>query len=150
MPFGSLADALQPHVQRGVRSRSNLMCRSTPSAHPVRRLDRADREAEQALKPLLDIVAQPQEIQGIGIGLQGEIRVAEGRFDEATPFLEDALERTPANAAARIILCMNQLRLGNFAAGWPDLSIREVGAELYPNGPPANLGQLVERRRSGG
>jgi tetratricopeptide (TPR) repeat protein len=101
----------------------------------------AIQEARSALEPLLDWATQPPEVQAIGIGVQGEICIAEGRFAEATGYLAEAVRRAPGNMAARIILSMNRLRLGDFAAGWADLGIREEGAELYPGGPPARLGR---------
>jgi Tfp pilus assembly protein PilF len=101
-------------------------------------------EARTALAALLDPKATEPNTHATAIGMMGEICVAEGRFDAATPYLEDALGRLPGLPAARVILSLNRLRLGYFDAGWPDFGIREAGSELYPGGPPAGYGPWWE------
>lgn len=102
------------------------------------------REATEAVAPILNAGITDHEQQAAAIGMLGEIAVAAGRFQDAMPLLQDALRRMPSLPAARVVLAMNQLRLGAFETGWVNLGIRQPGAELYPKGPPASFGPWWE------
>ena len=61
----------------------------------------------------------------------GELAIAEGRFDEATPFLDRALALHPGLSVTRMMRGMNRLRLGQFRAGWADYAAREAGSPSF-------------------
>jgi Flp pilus assembly protein TadD len=97
-------------------------------------------QARDALAPLLNPDSTDPITHATALGMAGEIHVAEGRFQEANPYLLEALAKLPTLPTARVVLGMNQLRLGNFAEGWPNAAVRDLAGQLYPDGPPARLG----------
>ena len=68
------------------------------------------------------------------VAMLGEQAIAEGRFDDAGPFLDHALRLEPDFMVARMLRGMNRLRLGQYREGWIDYASRERIPELYPNG----------------
>jgi tetratricopeptide (TPR) repeat protein len=98
------------------------------------------RESEATLAPLLDPMRCAPDIHATAVGMLGELAVAEGRFDEANPHLLTALRLDPTLPAPRLVLGMNQLRLGEFRRGWPNYLVREQVSPLHPNGAPAGYG----------
>jgi tetratricopeptide (TPR) repeat protein len=98
-------------------------------------------ETREAVAPLL-ADGQPNQVQrAAAISMLGELAIAEGRFDEATPFLDQALALHPGLGVTRMMRGMNRLRLGRFRAGWADYAAREAIAELYPGGAPVPADQ---------
>ena len=98
------------------------------------------RQAREAIAPLLRDDYGDGTTKALALGMLGEILVSEGRFHEAMPPLLEAHARLPTLDSAKVVLGMNQLRLGCFSEGWPKAAVREPAAQLYPNGPPARLG----------
>ena len=71
----------------------------------------------------------------------GELAIAEGRFDEAPPYLDRALALRPNLKVIRMLRGMNLLRLGQYRDGWPDYAAREAIPELSPGHAPAQAAQ---------
>ncbi len=97
-------------------------------------------EARAALAPLLDPDHADAVTHATALGMAGEIHVSEGRFQDANPYLRAALAKLPMLPSAKVVLGMNQLRLGDFPNGWPNAAERDRAGQLYPDGPPARLG----------
>ncbi|WP_428485200.1 glycosyltransferase family 9 protein [Rhodopila sp.] len=99
-------------------------------------------ETRRSLAPLLDPIACDRMIHATALGMLGELAVAEGHFRQADLHLKQALRLLPALPAPRLVLGMNQLRLGDFANGWANYAVREQVTPLYPDGPPPALGAV--------
>ena len=56
-----------------------------------------------------------------------------GRCEEALAAHEAALRRDPSHPGVRYNLALTQLRLGDFARGWPNYEIRWQFREVHPN-----------------
>ncbi len=101
-------------------------------------------EARRALAPLLDHPGYDTLIDAAAISMLGEIAIAEGRFNAADTHLQQALRRLPALQATRMMLGMNQLRLGQFAEGWANYAERERIADFRRDGYTAPPGTTWE------
>jgi tetratricopeptide (TPR) repeat protein len=101
-------------------------------------------DAREALVPLLAAERQDPASHAAAIGMLGELAIAEGRFDEASPHLDRALKLQPHLDVTRMQRGMNQLRLGQFRDGWVDYAARENIRGLYPNDPPKLANQAWE------
>jgi tetratricopeptide (TPR) repeat protein len=89
-----------------------------------------------ALVPLLAAERHDPVNYAAAVSMLGELAVAEGRFDEAGPYLDRALVLQPGLEVTRMQRGMNQLRLGRYREGWIDYAARESIPEFYPNDPP--------------
>ena len=90
-------------------------------------------EARAVLRPILESGQQTPEYYAAAIAMLGELAIAEGRFEQALPQLNRALEIEPALAATRMLRGMTLLRLGRFSEGWIDYAAREDIRQLYPD-----------------
>jgi tetratricopeptide (TPR) repeat protein len=88
-----------------------------------------------ALAPLLAAERRDPVNHAAAVSMLGELAIAEGRFDEASPYLDRALVLQPALEVTRMQRGMNQLRLGHYREGWIDYAARESIPELRPNDP---------------
>jgi tetratricopeptide (TPR) repeat protein len=93
-------------------------------------------EAREALAPLLQAKQHDPLNYAAAVSRLGELAIAEGRFDEASPYLDHALELHQGLDSTRMLRGMNRLRLGQFRAGWADYAAREAIPELYPDSSP--------------
>jgi tetratricopeptide (TPR) repeat protein len=91
-----------------------------------------DSEARYVLRPLLDAGQRDPARYATATAMLGELAIADGRFDDALPFLDQALDALPELRTARMLRGMNLLRLGRFAEGWADYAAREGITGLYP------------------
>lgn len=82
-------------------------------------------EAREALAPLLDPDRCDGATHAAAISMRGEAAMAGGRFHDADADLRRALDLLPGLQATRMMLGMNQLRLGRFADGWANYAERE-------------------------
>lgn len=89
----------------------------------------------KAIEPLLEGEAHDPDNYAAAISMMGELAIAEGRFEDATPFLNHALSLRPNANVTRMLRGMNLLRLGHFQQGWDDYAAREVIPALYPDNP---------------
>jgi len=93
-------------------------------------------EARDALGPLLAAERHDQTHYAAALSMLGELAIAEGRFDAANTFLDQALDLLPTLDVIRMLRGMNRLRLGQFRAGWADYAAREAISTLCPDGQP--------------
>ena len=94
------------------------------------------REARAALAPILDDRYVDVDLRAAAISATGELAIAEGRFADADAPLRTALRLNPQLLVTRMVLGMNQMRLGDFAQGWANYASREQVRQLYPDGAP--------------
>jgi tetratricopeptide (TPR) repeat protein len=94
-----------------------------------------EREARDTLAPVLGNAHLDDALRAVATSAVGELAIAAGRFAEANPFLEEALRLDPRLTVTRMMLGMNQIRQGDFTAGWANYAAREQIRQLYPNGP---------------
>lgn len=99
-------------------------------------------DARDALAPLLAAERHDPLNHAAALGMLGELAIAEGRFDDATPWLHQALALCPNLDVTRMQRGMNQLRLGQFRAGWADYAAREAIPELRGGAAPTRAGQI--------
>jgi tetratricopeptide (TPR) repeat protein len=97
-------------------------------------------EARAVLRPILEPDQPESGYYAAAIAMLGELAIAEGRFEEALPQLNRALEIEPKLEATRMLRGMTLLRLGRFQEGWIDYAARERIRQLYPDAavPMAN------------
>lgn len=100
-------------------------------------------ETRDLLLPLLAPERCDAAHHAAAISMLGELAIAEGRFEEAGPLLDQALDLQPDLSITRMQRGMNRLRMGQFRAGWADYAAREAMQESYLSNPPA-LGQPWE------
>jgi Flp pilus assembly protein TadD len=93
------------------------------------------------LAPLLAAERHDPVNHAAAISMLGELAIAEGRFDAATPWLDRALALQPNLQVTRMLRGMNRLRLGRCRDGWPDYAAREAIPELGPRDAPKPSGQ---------
>ena len=86
------------------------------------------------LQPLLADTAPDPRYHAAAVAMLGEQAVAEGRFADAAPLLDRALEMMPDLTVVRMLRGMNTLRRGRLGEGWADYASREEIPELYPAG----------------
>jgi tetratricopeptide (TPR) repeat protein len=98
-------------------------------------------DTRDVLTPLLAAERHHPVSYAAAVSMLGELAVAEGRFDEARRYLDQALALQPGLVATRMLRGMNQLRLGQFGDGWVDYAARESIRALYPDDPPALANQ---------
>jgi tetratricopeptide (TPR) repeat protein len=91
-------------------------------------------ETRSVLAPLLAGQRHDPVHYAAALSMLGELAIAEGRFDEALNWLDQALELQPGLHVTRMLRGMNRLRLGQYQAGWTDYAAREAVRELYPDG----------------
>lgn len=89
----------------------------------------------EVLAPLLENAEYDPDNYAAAISMMGELAIAEGRFAEAGPYLDRALQLRPGANVTRMQRGMNLLRLGHFKQGWDDYAAREVIPALYPDSP---------------
>ena len=87
----------------------------------------------KVLGPLLDNQADDPDNYSAAVSMLGELAIAEGRFREAMPYLEETLAMRPGANVTRMLRGMNLLRLGDFRRGWEDYAARETIVALYPD-----------------
>jgi tetratricopeptide (TPR) repeat protein len=107
-------------------------------------------ETREALVPLLAAEQRDGVQYAAAVSMLGELAIAEGRFEEASPFLDHALDLCAALDVTRMMRGMNRLRLGQFATGWADYAVREGIPQLYPDGMPALADQAWRGERLAG
>jgi tetratricopeptide (TPR) repeat protein len=93
-------------------------------------------EVHDVLAPLLAAERHDKVQYAAAVSMLGEAAIAEGRFDEAHDYLDQALGLHPNLDGTRMLRGTNRLRLGQFGPGWVDYAARETIAELYPDGWP--------------
>ena len=98
-------------------------------------------ETRDVLVPLLAAEHQDTAQYAATISMLGELAIAEGRFEDAGPFLDQALDLNPDASITRMQRGMNRLRLGQFRAGWVDYAAREAIPDLCVNCPAAQANQ---------
>jgi tetratricopeptide (TPR) repeat protein len=91
-------------------------------------------ETRRAVAPLLAGQDHDPVHYAAALSMLGELAIAEGDFDAAQPWLDQALVLQPGLNVTRMLRGMNRLRLGRFPAGWADYAARETIRELYPDG----------------
>jgi tetratricopeptide (TPR) repeat protein len=91
-------------------------------------------ETRRAVAPLLAGQDHDPVHHAAALSMLGELAIAEGDFDAAQPWLDQALALQPGLNVTRMLRGMNRLRLGRFPAGWADYAARETIRELYPDG----------------
>ncbi len=99
-------------------------------------------DTRNALIPLLAAERHDPLNHAAALGMLGELAIAEGRFDDATPYLDQALALCPALDVTRMQRGMNRLRLGQFQAGWADYAAREAIPELRSGASPTRADQV--------
>lgn len=77
-------------------------------------------EASATLVPLLDPNRIDPDSHAAAISMLGEVAIADGRFQEAMPHLDQALALQPRLVVTRMLRGMNRLRLGDYRRGWID------------------------------
>ncbi|HEX3574913.1 MAG TPA: tetratricopeptide repeat protein [Rhodopila sp.] len=90
-------------------------------------------ETRDVLSPMLETGSDGSIQDATAIAMLGELAIAEGRFAEAVPYLDQALAMRPDLAVTRMLRGMNRLRLGRFREGWADYAVREGILGLYPD-----------------
>jgi tetratricopeptide (TPR) repeat protein len=98
-------------------------------------------DARDALAPLLAAEHQDPVNHAAALGMLGELAIAEGRFDAAAPYFDQALALCPTLAVIRMQRGMNRLRLGQFRDGWGDYAAREAIPELAAGASPIRANQ---------
>jgi tetratricopeptide (TPR) repeat protein len=98
-------------------------------------------DTRDALVPLLADERSNPINYAAAISMVGELAIAEGRFDEAIPYLDRALALCPNLDVTRMQRGMNRLRLGQYRAGWADYAARETIPELNGGALPARTFQ---------
>ena len=93
-------------------------------------------KARDALAPLLVAEHHDPVNHAAALGMLGELAIAEGRFDAATPYFDRALALCPNLDVVRMQRGMNRLRLGQFRTGWTDYAAREAIPELLASASP--------------
>jgi Flp pilus assembly protein TadD len=86
------------------------------------------------LAPLLAAETHDPAHYATAVAMMGEQAIAEGRFEDAGPFLDRALKLRPDLIATRMLRGMNRLRLGQYREGWVDYASREDIAAVHPDG----------------
>lgn len=99
-------------------------------------------EARKTLAPLLDSERHDPANYAAAISMLGEVAIAEGRFEEALPYLDQALRLRPGLLVTRMLRGVNLLRLGRLRDGWTDYATRDRLRVLYPDDPPALADQV--------
>ncbi|HEY1411062.1 MAG TPA: tetratricopeptide repeat protein [Rhodopila sp.] len=99
-------------------------------------------ETQEVLRPMLDPDSSDSVQYATAIATLGELAIAEGRFADAVPYLDQALAMRPDLAVTRMLRGMNLLRLGRFREGWADYAAREGILGLYPD-PAETLADRV-------
>jgi tetratricopeptide (TPR) repeat protein len=99
-------------------------------------------DTRNALAPLLAAERHDPVNHAAALSMLGELAIAEGRFDEATPYLDRALALCPNLHVTRMQRGMNRLRLGQFRAGWADYAAREAIPELRGGASPIRADQI--------
>ncbi len=94
-------------------------------------------DTRTALAPLLAGQQHDPSHYAAALSMLGELAIAEGRFDEAQAYLDQALELRPALQVTRMLHGMNLLRLGRLREGWPGYALREGLRARYPDDPPS-------------
>jgi tetratricopeptide (TPR) repeat protein len=93
-------------------------------------------EARAALAPILENGTIGADLRAAAISATGELAIAEGRFADADAPLRTALRLNPHLLATRMMLGMNQMRLGDFSQGWANYAAREHIRQLNPDRLP--------------
>jgi tetratricopeptide (TPR) repeat protein len=93
-------------------------------------------DTRDALVPLLAAERDDPVHDAAAVSMKGELAITEGRFNDASPFLDEALRLQPGLSPTRMLRGMNELRLGRFGEGWSDYAAREGIRALYPDDPP--------------
>jgi hypothetical protein len=83
------------------------------------------REAEQRIDALLAEPWHPPTLRARVLGLAAELRIAQGRFADATEWSVKSLRAAPDLPAPYVVHGMNLLRLGRFEEGWQAYAMRE-------------------------
>jgi tetratricopeptide (TPR) repeat protein len=91
-------------------------------------------ETRTALAPLLAGQSHDPVHHAASLSMLGELAIAEGDFEAAQPWLDQALALQPGLHVTRTLRGMNRLRLGQFHAGWADYAARETIRDLDPDG----------------
>lgn len=99
-------------------------------------------DTRNALTPLLAAERHDPANHAAALSMLGELAIAEGRFDDATPYLDRALALCPNLDVTRMQRGMNRLRLGQFRAGWADYAARETIPELRGGAAPIRADQI--------
>jgi Flp pilus assembly protein TadD len=99
-------------------------------------------ETRDVLRPMLESGADGSVQDATAVAMLGELAIAEGRFADAMPYLDQALAMRPDLVVTRMLRGMNLLRLGRFREGWADYAAREAILGLYPD-PPDRLADRV-------
>jgi tetratricopeptide (TPR) repeat protein len=99
-------------------------------------------DTPEVLAPLLAAERHDPINHAAAVSMLGELAIAEGRFDQAPPYLDRALALQPSLEVTRMLRGMNQLRLGRYHEGWADYAAREAIPELNPEDAPPQAGQV--------
>ena len=98
-------------------------------------------DARDVLAPLLATGHHDPANHAAALGMLGELAIAEGRFDAANPYFDQALALCPNLDVIRMQRGMNRLRLGQFGTGWTDYAAREAIPELRAATSPDRASQ---------
>jgi tetratricopeptide (TPR) repeat protein len=101
-------------------------------------------ETRAVLAPLLAAEPHDKLHYAAAVSMLGELAIARGDFEAATPYLDQALSLEPDLHVTRMLRGMNRLRLGQFRSGWTDYAARENIPQLYPDGRPTLAEQAWE------
>jgi tetratricopeptide (TPR) repeat protein len=93
-------------------------------------------ESREILRLMLDSEPAGSGYHATTIAMLGELAIAEGRFEEALPYLDEALCLAPGLQTTKMMRGMTTLRLGRFREGWADYAARETIPQLYPDAVP--------------
>jgi tetratricopeptide (TPR) repeat protein len=90
-------------------------------------------ETREILRRMLETEHPGSEYYAATVAMLGELAIAEGRFEDALPHLDRALQLEPRLETTRMLRGMTLLRLGRFREGWTDYAARETIPQLYPD-----------------
>jgi tetratricopeptide (TPR) repeat protein len=99
-------------------------------------------ESREILRLMLDSKQAGSGYHAATIAMLGELAIAEGRFEEALPYLDEALFLAPGLQTARMMRGMTLLRHGRFREGWADYAARETIPQLYPDARVPMAGEV--------